>query len=406
MRDNDRVSNLEPLVLRGRVVTPERVVADGAVVVEGERLAWVGAADEVPRRWSRAVRATGPSPDTLLPGLVDLHNHGGGGVSFPEAGDVEAVRTAVREHLAHGTTRLVASLVTAPAPVLVERVRTLAAVVATGEVAGIHLEGPFLSALRCGAQDPRAMVPGDVGLVHEVALAADGAFATMTYAPEVAGSPDVVRALARGGAVPSIGHTDASAEQTRASIDLALEVLAADGTRSRRPTATHLFNAMRPLHHREPGPAGECLAAAARGELVVELVADGVHLADATTRMVFDLVGADNIALVTDAMAATGMPDGDYVLGGLGVTVSDGVARLAEGGAIAGGTAHLLDVVRRTVGLGVPLEDAVRAASLVPAGVLGRDDVGALLEGRLADVVVADDELAVRAVYRAGERVA
>ena len=396
---------LEPLVLRGRVVTPEKVIEDGAVVAVGDSIAWVGPVGAAPEPWAGAVARVPASDAVLLPGLVDLHNHGGGGESFPEAYDVEAVRTAAREHLEHGTTTLVASLVTAPGPVLAERVRTLAAVVATGEIAAIHLEGPFLSALRCGAQDPRVMVPGDAALVHEIALAADGAFATMTYAPEIAGADDVVRALAEVGAVPSIGHSDATAGQARASIEVAREALAAPGTRSARPTATHLFNGMRPLHHREPGPAGECLAAAARGELVVELVADGVHLADETTRMVFDLVGADNIALVTDAMAATGMPDGDYVLGGLRVTVHEGVARLAEGGAIAGGTAHLLDIVRRTTGLGVALEDAVRAASGTPAAVLGRDDLGALEAGRAADVVVTDGELRVREVYRAGRLV-
>lgn len=395
----------EPLVLRGRLVTPGAVVDDGALVVLGEQIAWAGPAAETPGPWDALVRRTPATDRTLLPGLVDLHNHGGGGASFPEALDVEQVRTAAAEHLRHGTTSLVASLVTAPGPTLVERVQTLTAVVASGELAGIHLEGPFLSTVRCGAQDPHHMVPGDPLLVEEVATAAGGAFATMTVAPEVAGAADVVRALAANGAVPSVGHTDATAEQTRELIDLALEVLAGPGARSSRPTATHLFNGMRPLHHREPGPVGECLAAAARGEMVLELVADGVHLADATTRMVFELVGAQNVALVTDAMAAAGMADGDYVLGGQPVRVVEGVARLAEDGAIAGGTAHLLDVVRRTVEIGVPLADAVRAASATPAQVLGLEDVGALEAGRRADVVVTDAELHVVAVLRRGEQV-
>lgn len=395
----------EPLVLRGHLVTPAEVIDDGALVAEGRSIVWAGPVAQAPEPWSRAVASIPPSDDFLLPGLVDLHNHGGGGGSFPEATDVEQVRTAAREHLTHGTTSVVASLVTAPGAVLVERVQTLAAVVASGDLAGIHLEGPFLSTVRCGAQDPRAMVPGDAALVHELARAADGALVTMTFAPEIAGSEQVVRALAESGAVPSVGHTDASAAEVRSSISAAREALSAPGARSPRPTATHLFNGMRPLHHREPGPAGECLAAAARGELVVELVADGVHLADETTTMVFDLVGADNIALVTDAMAAAGMPDGEYVLGGLGVSVHEGVARLAEGGAIAGGTSHLMDVLRRTVWLGVPLVAAVRAASTTPATVLGREDLGALEAGRRADVVVTDAELHVRAVFRAGEAV-
>jgi len=160
---------------------------------------------------------------------------------------------------------------------------------------------------------------------------------------------------------------------------------------------------MRPLHHRDPGPIAALLAAAGRHELVVELVADGVHLAPATVRSVFDLVGANSILLVTDAMAAAGMADGTYDLGPMRVRVAGGVARLAEGDAIAGGTAHLLDVVRCTVDAGVPLVLAVRSASGTPAAVLGRKDIGALEAGRRADVVMVDAGLAPRGVMRAGQ---
>jgi N-acetylglucosamine-6-phosphate deacetylase len=231
----------------------------------------------------------------------------------------------------------------------------------------------------------------------------------MTVAPEVdgvVGPGGVVDALAAAGAVPSFGHTDASAEVVDAAVAAARAALAAPGTRSGRPTATHLFNGMRPLHHRDPGPVAACLAAAARGDLVVELVADGTHLADGTVRAVFDLVGPDAIALVTDAMAAAGMADGTYDLGPMRVRVAGGVARLADGDAIAGGTAHLLDVVRRVVGAGVPLVAAVRSASRTPADVLGRPGLGALEVGRRADVVVVDGDLAPRAVLRAGAWVA
>ncbi|RMI04624.1 N-acetylglucosamine-6-phosphate deacetylase, partial [Cellulomonas triticagri] len=178
------------------------------------------------------------------------------------------------------------------------------------------------------------------------------------------------------------------------------------GGRSPRPTATHLFNGMRPLHHRDPGPVAACLAAAARGDLVVELVADGTHLADGTVRAVFDLVGPGSIALVTDAMAAAGMADGDYRLGPMAVRVGGGVARLLEddgsAGAIAGGTAHLVDVVRQVAASGVGLVAAARAAATTPAEVLGRPDLGALVAGRRADVVVTDGDVVPVAVYRAG----
>lgn len=395
---------------RGQVVTPTGVIPDGVVVVEGGLIAWVGPSAEAPPRWAALVGQTAPVPGcSVLPGLVDLHNHGGAGAGFPDATTSDEARAAAREHLRHGTTSVVASLVTASPEVLLARTALLADLVEEGEIAGIHLEGPFLSARRCGAQDPRAMTPGDPRLVEAVATAARGGLVTMTIAPEVLGvvdgGDDVVAALVRGGALPSFGHTDASAEQVDVGVARAVGLLAADGTRSARPTATHLFNGMRPPHHRDAGPVAACLAAAARGELVVELVADGVHLDAATVRAVFDLVGPGAIALVTDAMAATGMPDGDYELGALAVRVVDGVARLAspEGpGAIAGGTAHLLDVVRATVQGGVPLVDAVRAAATTPAEVLGRPDLGALAAGRRADVLVVDEALRPVRVRRAG----
>ncbi|HWJ83782.1 MAG TPA: amidohydrolase family protein, partial [Cellulomonas sp.] len=258
-------------VLRGRVVTPHGVLPDGVVLVDSATISWVGPAHEAP------VDLPGPTQDTLLPGLVDLHNHGGGGASFPDAEHADDVRTAAREHLGHGTTSLVASLVTAPRDVLLARTALLADAVEQGEIVGIHLEGPFLSAARCGAQNPADMLPGDADLVRDVARAARGHLVTMTVAPEAPGvTDDVLEALVDAGAIPSIGHTDASAEQVDVAVDRGFDLLATSAAaRSTRLTATHLFNGMRPLHHRDPGPVAACLAAAGRGELVVELVADG-----------------------------------------------------------------------------------------------------------------------------------
>ena len=401
------------VVVRGRVVTPDRVIDDGAVVIEGDRIVWVGpaASATAPAALAAVVAATPAAAPgtTVLPGLVDLHNHGGGGAGFPDATTPAMARRAAREHLAHGTTSLLASLVTADAGTLVARVGLLADLAEAGEIAGIHLEGPFLSPARCGAQNPADMLAGDPDLVRRLAVAARGHLATMTIAPEIAGirgPGGVIDALAAARAVPSVGHTDASAEQVDEALAQARSALAAPGARSGRPTATHLFNGMRPLHHRDPGPIASCLAAAGRGELVVELIADGTHLAAGTVRAVFDLVGAGAIALVTDAMAAAGMPDGSYDLGPMRVRVAGGVARLADGDAIAGGTAHLLDVVRCVTAAGIPLERAVRAASGTPAMVLGRRDLGALEAGRRADVVVVDAGLAPLRVLRAGEWVA
>ena len=392
--------------LRGRVVTPASVIEDGVVVVEGDTIAWVGAAAEAARHgWPDVPDAHRAHP-TLLPGLVDLHNHGGGGASFPDSRTVDEARVAIREHLSHGTTTLVASLVTAAPATLHQRVGVLTALAEAGELAGIHLEGPFLSTTRCGAQDPELIQTTDPDLVRELAAAAHGFLVTMTLAPElvgVVGDGGVIDALITAGALPSFGHTDASWTQTRtAVVDARARLEATEACRSARATVSHLFNGMRPFTHRDPGPIPELLAAAGRGDVVVELIGDGTHLAPELVRSVFELVGAENVALVTDAMAAAGKADGAYRLGSQDVTVTDGVARLAHGGAIAGGTAHLLDVLRTTVAGGVPLVDAVRSAATTPATVLGDTRVGALEAGRRADVVVTDRDLRVIEVLRAG----
>lgn len=397
-----------PWSLRGRVVTPDQVV-DGYLVVDGERIVEVGPGAPGADRVAVDAPDLGlPQPVTILPGLVDLHCHGGGGVGFPDATEPEVAITAAIEHLRHGTTSLVASLVTDAPETLLERIAVLAPLADAGQLAGIHVEGPFLSPARCGAQEPSLMTAGDVGLVRELVAAANGRLATLTAAPEVQGVlgvGGVFEAAVAGGVVPSIGHTDATAEVVDHAVAEARRLLG-HGGRSPRPVAAHLFNGMRPLHHRDPGPVAALLAAAGRGDVVVELIADGVHLAPGTVRAVMELVGPDAVALVTDAMAGAGMPDGFYRLGPARVQVTDGLARLVRGGAIAGGTAHLLDVVRATVAAGVPLRDAVRAAATTPAAVLGRPDIGALEVGRRADLVVVDADLRPLRVMRAGAWVA
>ena len=407
----------ESTAYRGSLVTPSRIIADGAVVLADRRIAWVGPACEAGSAGlddvvGSAVRA--PEGGYVLPGLVDVHCHGGGGESFPDAGTAERAMIAVREHRRHGTTSLVASCVTAAPDVLRARARVLAGLCDAGELAGIHLEGPFISAERCGAQDPARIIDPDAGLTRELLALGRGHVTTMTIAPEkpgVTGDGGLIAALVAGGAVPSLGHTDSGAGPIRATLADAgarLDARARAGLplRCDRPTATHLFNGMRPMHHRAPGPVPEFLAAAANGRCIVEMIGDGVHLDPDVVLDVFEILGREGIVLVTDAMAAAGMPDGDYVLGSRDVTVAGGVARLTDGGAIAGGTAHLIDVVRTTWKGGVSLIDAVYAASTQGARVLGDDSVGALEPGRRGDLVLTDAELHPVAVVRRGEVVA
>jgi N-acetylglucosamine-6-phosphate deacetylase len=409
------------LVVRGRLVQAASVVDDGVVVASGGRVTFAGSvSDALATGYGPAVETVSPAPETyLLPGLVDLHNHGGGGVSFPDVASADEALAGVLEHRRHGTTTLLASLVTARPEVLLERASVLAELAAAGEIEGLHAEGPFLSYHRRGAHNPADLQEGSVDLVRDLAKAARGYLRTMTIAPEVpgvTGPGGVAEALVEAGVLPSLGHTDGSTEQAEALIVQVSAALAAAGSPLGPMTATHLFNGMRPLHHRRPGPIAACLAAAARGDMVVELIGDGVHLDPATVRSVFDMVGADQVALVTDAMAAAGVADGRYELGPMSVEVLDGVARVVpeEGspesggeGPIAGGTAHLIDVVRLAVSGGVPLVDAVRSATAVPARVLGlTGEVGSLEPGARADVLVTDAALRPLRVLRQGVDVA
>jgi N-acetylglucosamine-6-phosphate deacetylase len=301
-------------------------------------------------------------------GLVDIHCHGAVGAELGR--DAEGSRRAVAHHRDVGVTRLVASLVSAPAETLEQQVATLAPLVADGTLAGIHLEGPFLAPARKGAHDPAALAAPDPALVERLvacaaAHGAPGAIRHLTFAPELPGSDELVRTLVAHGIRPSVGHTDADAATAARTLATIADLQGAPAL------VTHLFNGMAPLHHRAGGPVAAALTAAARGEAVVELITDGVHVAPEVVRMVFETVGPEHVALVSDATAATGLGDGYYRLGGLAVRVEHGTARLVGEGSIAGSTATLADCVQWSVEVaGVPLGDARTAATVTPARAL------------------------------------
>jgi N-acetylglucosamine-6-phosphate deacetylase len=397
------VSTNRRILLTGRLVTPLAVVPDGAVVVVDERIAFAGKASELPQQWRDVQLPDGwAGRRTLLPGLVDAHCHGGAGGEFGP--DAASARVAVDHHHRGGTTSMLGSLVSNTSDAMISGVTTCAALVAQGELAGIHLEGPFLSMERRGAQNPATLCDVDPGLLEALVEAAagagaSGAIAQMTFAPERRGAADLPALLGSHAILGAVGHTDCDAETAWAALRAGLDAAPRGG----RPLVTHVFNGMPPLHHRAPGPVSACLAAAARGEAVLEVIGDGVHLAPATVRMLFDLVGAQGICLITDAMSASGMPDGTYTLGGQDVIVSGRTARLAEGGSIAGGVATLLDVVRWCVqSAEIPLLEAVTAASYTPSQALALTDVGGLQAGNLANVVLVDDDLRLDGVMRRG----
>jgi N-acetylglucosamine-6-phosphate deacetylase len=367
-------------IVRGGVVTPDGVIDDGIVVIEGDRIA--------------DIRPAGPS-DTVhmratwvVPGFVDIHCHGGGGHTFT-TGDADDARAAAQFHATHGTTTMLASLVTSGREELVSATAAFGPLVADGTLAGIHFEGPYLSPARSGAQNPAHLRDPDPA---ELAALIDmGGVRMITIAPELPGALETIALAARRGVIAAIGHTDATYDQTRAGIAAGASV------------GTHVCNGMRPVHHREPGPIVALLDAEG---VVCEQIADGVHLHDGMLRHSIRAAGTERVALITDAMAATGMPDGEYELGGLAVRVVDGVARLVTDGAIAGSTLTMDVAFRRTVQSGVSLVDAARMAATTPARVLGIDDeLGALVPGHRADLVLLDEGLRVTGVLRAGERV-
>jgi N-acetylglucosamine-6-phosphate deacetylase len=362
-----------------RVVTPDGV-HEGWLRIENGRVAALGSDEPVPDG-----RDLGGA--WVVPGMVDTHVHGGAGHAFTET-DPEGVRETIAFNRSRGVTALVGGLVAATPEDTLLQVAALAELCDAGELAGIYLEGPFISRARCGAHDPDLLRDPDTAEFDRWLKAGRGHVRMVTVAPELPGALDLIGAAASSGVVAAVGHTEATYEQTLAAFDAGASV------------ATHLYNAMRPLGHRDPGP----IAAALGDERVtVELILDNVHVHPGAAGLVFDAAGADRVSLVTDAMSATGLGDGEYTLGDLRVRVSGGEARLAESGTIASSTIVLPQAVRNAaLGLGVGVPEAVRSASSVPAAALGLDGVGRIEVGGRADLVVLDDDLEVREVVYEG----
>ncbi|MEU7008426.1 N-acetylglucosamine-6-phosphate deacetylase [Streptomyces sp. NPDC046332] len=367
-------------VLAGaRVVLPTGIVENGRVIVDGGRIAGAAPAD------APALDLTG---HWVVPGFVDMHNHGGGGASFT-SGTVDEILTGVHTHRLHGTTTVVASFVTGEMDFLSTRAGLLSELAEQGEIAGIHFEGPFIAPCRKGAHDETLLRDPDPADVRKLIDAARGQARMVTLATELPGGIDSVRLLAEHGVIAAIGHTDATYEQTVEAIDAGATV------------ATHLYNAMPALGHRAPGP----IAALLEDErITVELINDGTHLHPAALELAFHHAGPRRVAFITDAMDAAGFGDGRYMLGTLAVEVKDSVARLVEGGSIAGSTLTLDRAFKRAATVdGLPVESVVQAISANPARVLGIDDrVGSLEPGKDADLVVLDADFDVKGVMRKG----
>jgi N-acetylglucosamine-6-phosphate deacetylase len=317
---------------------------------------------------------------TLAPAYLDVHTHGAAGHDIMEA-TPEALDAISAFIAAHGTANFLATTVTAPVDATLRSLEGLAKIIAArprqgrARIAGIHLEGPFISHLRKGAHPPEHLLAPDIALFDRMFEAAEGLVRLITLAPELPGALDLARAAVARGVRVSMGHSNATADEARAAI--------AAGAAS----ATHTFNAMRPFDHRAPGIIGTVLA---NDTLFAELICDGVHAAPESARIWWRAKGSKRAILVTDAMSATGMPDGMYRLGSMEVEVKGGIASIGD--SLAGSLLTLNRAVSNLIEFtGAPLEDALRAATVNPAAMTGLGDrAGAIEAGRPADFVAVD----------------
>lgn len=389
-------------LIRGARIHQGTTWADDAVLAAvGGQIAYLGDLRKLPRRLEAAGVEVGrqsleeihSEDGYLCPGFIDVHLHGGGGADVMDASP-GALNQLARTHAKHGTVGFLPTTVTAPYEALH---RVLEAVEETvsgqpegAEILGVHLEGPHLNPARAGAQNPEYLTPPSLPEMQRLMERFPGRIRWVTVAPELEGAQPLIEFLHSQGVVVSVGHSDATYEQTVEAFQW--------GVRH----ATHTFNGMNPLHHRAPGVPGAVLTTR---HVSAELIADGFHIHPGVARLLWQVKGPDRLLLVTDAMRATDLPDGRYDLGGLEVDVQGGAARLAGKGTLAGSTltleravAWMADVV------GVPLAEAVRLASLNPARKLGVSErLGSLEVGKDASLVLLDASFRVRLTLRRGE---
>src|SRR6202050_5223809 len=383
-------------IYASRILTPQEELLDAVILVEGGRITAIGHRDEV--KIPEGAVDYVASGMTVVPGFVDVHIHGAGGHDVMEAtpAALDCITSTVARY---GTTSILATTVTASVDETCRSLEGIAQYIRAhekfeqqstapgAEILGIHLEGPFISKARRGVHPPEAIARPSVAILEKFRAAADGLIRMITVAPEIPGALDLIQAAVSNGIVAAIGHTDANYEQTQAAIQA--------GARH----TVHFYNAMRPFSHRDPGIIGAVLT---EPDVSAEVIADGIHVAGPAIQVLLGTKGFDTVLLASDATAATGMPDGNFRLGNFEVVVKDGVCRNAEG-KLAGSTLTLDRALRYIVALGVPLVDALRMATILPArrvSLAGKKGIIAL--GADADLLVLTPDLRVVGVMTRG----
>ncbi len=376
-------------IKNAKIITPFRIIEQGTIIIDNKKISGLGKHHDV------HVPAKIPYYDAhgmmITPGFIDLLVHGGGGAGFADDDD-NAIHTVSDFFFKHGTTGMLASLFSKKMNLLkkdVVRIADYADAHTDSNIWGIHMEGPFINPKLKGAHKIEYLWKPDVDMWNELYSACRGYIKLMTIAPEVPGNIDVIRAAASCGVVPSIGHTLALYDDIEKAID------------NGAAHVTHMFNAMRPFHHRE---AGIMVAALLRNELKVELIADEIHVNPIVMKLLYNIKGDGGIILVTDAIRACGMPDGDYHFMDQKIIVKNKSAYLENGTTLAGSTLTMEVAIKNMVQqVGVPLTSAVRMASLNGAKVLGREhQKGILAVGKDADLVLMNDKFEVQATIYEG----
>jgi N-acetylglucosamine-6-phosphate deacetylase len=372
------------------IITPETIIPQGVVLVEGKKILQVGSRSTV-RVADDEFEMLHFEGQTLVPGFIDVHIHGGQGRDVME-GSLEAIEVVSKFLAAHGTTSYLATTVTASPIVTIQAVENLGKLISqdTGgaRVLGLHLEGPFISQEKRGVHPSEHIRPPSTRIFDELVKMSNNQVKLITLAPETPGGLDFIRHIRAKGILVSLGHSNATGEVARQAIQAGAS------------NATHTFNAMRNFNHREPGILGAVLT---DSRIWAELIADGVHVDPVAIQMLLKCKGPRRILLITDALSAAGMPDGDYQLGSLPIRVSEGVCRSREG-VLAGSTLTQDRALRNIVSwTGLPLEEAVYMVSRNPAESVGVSGFkGSIQAGYDADLVLLNYDLSVQATVCEG----
>lgn len=383
-------------LLYGQVLTPNGICKDGVLAIQGESISYAGDTSGLPADLKQAAAEVINQPDGyIIPGFIDIHVHGGNGEDFMDA-TKDVLDKITSFHSSQGTTAMLATTMTAPKAaidhVLQEVKDYQSQDMPYTRLVGVHLEGPFISPKWPGAQNPEHIVHANIDWLEEWVSTYPDLVRQVTLAPEREGALEAISWLNNHGIVAALGHTDATYEEVEAAVEAGLS------------HGVHTFNAMTGLHHRKPGVVGAMLS---DDRLSCEIIADGIHVHPAAIRILARMKQDGNLILITDAMSATGMADGEYTLGDLPVVVENGIATLKSNrDSLAGSTLTMIkgfQLLVREVGLSI--EQASRVGSLNPATKIGIADLtGSLEAGKLADVLILSSDLELQGVWIQGQR--